>query len=253
MSNGNLDFIEELGIGQEPNATDTEPKQEENIDQENDSTNESFVQDSETDSDTNENTSEDTDPKASEMEELRKMVEGMEKRIADKDEYIEKLRQESQAKETNNEALEDVVDDEEDFWDNPVEKFNELKQTIQIQQMQIQETIYANTVEGYWDTVNQDALKEAVATDTEFANTFNSSREPYKVAYEYLSAKKEQSKASEQSLREKIREEERQRIMEEMKKGSNKETVPSMKNIGSNSGSSNKASEDGFASYFGSM
>jgi hypothetical protein len=141
MSNGNLDFIEELGIGQEPNATDTEPKQEENIDQENDSTNESFVQDSETDSDTNENTSEDTDPKASEMEELRKMVEGMEKRIADKDEYIEKLRQESQAKETNNEAPEDVVDDEEDFWDNPVEKFNELKQTIQIQQMQIQETI----------------------------------------------------------------------------------------------------------------
>jgi hypothetical protein len=80
---------------------------------------------------------------------------------------------------------------------------------------------------------------------------FNKCR--YKKLYEYLSAKKEQSKASEQSLREKIREEERQRIMEEMKKGSNKETVPSMKNIGSNSGSSNKASEDGFASYFGSM
>ena len=53
MSNGNLDFIAELGIGQEPNVEDTELQQEENIDQENDSNDESFVQDSETDSDTN--------------------------------------------------------------------------------------------------------------------------------------------------------------------------------------------------------
>ena len=251
MSNGNLDFITELGIGQEPNVEDTELTQEENTDQDN-SNDESFVQDSETDSET-EVANEDTEPN-SEMEELRKMVEGMEKRIADKDEYIEKLRQESQAKEqSNDEGLEeDVVDEEEDFWDNPVEKFNELKKTIQIQQMQIQETVYANTVDGYWETVNQDALKEAVATDTDFANTFNSSKEPYKVAYEYLSAKKEQSKASEQSLREKIREEERQKLMSEMKKGTNKEAVPSMKNIGSNSGSSNQATEDGFAAIFGS-
>ena len=252
MSNGTLDFIEELGIGQEPNAENTESQQEENIDQSDSTDNESFVQDSETASETNEDATKDTDPKGSEMDELRKMVEGMEKRIADKDDYIEKLRQDS--KDNQEEVSEDNdVDEEEDFWDNPVEKFNNLKRTMEIQQMQIQETVYANTVDGYWDTVNQDALKEAVATDTEFSNKFNTSKQPFKVAYEYLSAKKEQSKVSEQSMRDKIREEERQKIMEEMKKGNNKEVVPSMSRIGSSSGSSSKEiSDDGFSSVFGS-
>lgn len=250
MSNGNLNFIEELGIGQEPSVEDTELPQEENTDLENDSTeDESFVQDSENNSETEEKSG-DTEPTDSEMAELRKMVEGMEKRIADKDAYIEKLREESQAT-SEEEAIENEGAEEEDFWDNPVEKFNELKRTIEIQQMQIQETVYANTVDGYWETVNQDALKEAVATDTEFANTFNSSKEPYKVAFEYLSAKKEQSKASQESLRQSIREEERQKILEEMKKGTNKDTVPSLKKIGSNSGSTNSTADDGFAAYFG--
>ena len=75
MSNGTLDFIEELGIGQEPNAENTESQQEENIDQSDSTDNESFVQDSETASETNEDATKDTDPKGSEMDELRKMVE----------------------------------------------------------------------------------------------------------------------------------------------------------------------------------
>lgn len=253
MKDGTLSFIEELGIGQEPNAENTESQQEENIDQNDSTNNESFVQDSETDSENNEVTTEDTDPKSSEMDELRKMVEGMEKRIADKDDYIEKLRQDSKSNQEEEVSEDNGVDEEEDFWDNPVEKFNSLKRTMEIQQMQIQETIYANTVDGYWETVNQDALKEAVATDTEFADKFNKSKQPFREAYEYLSARKEQSKASEQSMRDKIREEERQKLMEEMKKGNNKEVVPSMSRIGSSSNSSKKEnSEDGFAAVFGS-
>lgn len=246
---GNLAFIEELGIG-EPSVENTE-SQEQEVNQEQ-SENTDFVQEQESGTETDNNTQENTE--SSELGELRKMIEGMEKRIADKDEYIEKLRAES--KKQSEEAIEDngVEDSEDDFWDDPVGKYKELQRTMQIQQMQIQETIYANTVEGYWDTVNFKDIKTAAESDSEFAKEINSSKEPYKVAYEYLTAKKQSIVKDQESLREKIRNEERQKILEEMKKGNNKETIPSINKVGSNSGSSNKSiDEDGFASYFGTQ
>ena len=238
---GNLSYIEELGIG-EPSVESTESHEEKET---NDSPEEDFVQEPETDSDTNE-TQENTE--SNELDELRKMIEGMEKRIADKDDYIEKLRNESKQEATKEVDEDKGVDEEDDFWEDPVKKYKELQKTIQIQQMQIQETIYANTVDGYWETVNQDALKEAVATDTEFAEKFNKSSEPYKTAYEYLTAKKQAKVQSEQSLREQIKQE----LLKEMNIKSAKETVPSTTSMTSKSGGSKRdVSEDGFASVFG--
>lgn len=237
-----LSYIEELGIGEQPSDENTDSQQEEITPNE---SNEDFVQDSDVESETNES-QEETEP--NEMAELKKMIEGMEKRIADKDEYIEKLREESKSKESKEVQEEEVVDEEDSFWEDPVGKYKELQKTIQMQQMQIQETIYANTVEGYWDTVNQDALKEAVATDTEFANKFRSSKEPYKMAYEYLSAKTKEKTKSQEALKEQIRKE----LLAEMNVKQKKETVPSTANLGGKSdGSKNNATEDGFASVFG--
>ena len=237
---GNLDFIDELGMGEPTTEENTESLETKEENQ--DSPEKDFVQDSEEQTSENE-TQEDTEP--NELDELRKQIEGLEKRVADKDDYINQLREQSKKQEEEG-SKEEVVDDEDEFWEDPVAKYKELQKTIQLQQMQIQETVYANTVEDYWKTVNPDALKEAVATDTKFAQEFNGSKEPYKTAYEYLSAKKAQKVQSEQSLREQIRKE----LLAEMGKDKpKKETVPSI-STGS-SGTKSNIPEDGFASVFG--
>lgn len=242
MENGNLSFIDELGMGEPTEATETsETTQEEN------SPNEDFVQEpTEQTVATEKEVQEDTEP--DELGEIRKQMEVMQKRIDDKDKYIQELREKSMQQEEAGSDEEEGVDEEDDFWEDPVGKYKSLQQQMQIQQMQIQETIYANTVDNYWKTVNQDALKEAVATDTEFAQKFNTSNEPYKVAYEYLVAKQENKSKSENQLREQIRKE----LLAEMKT-TNKETVPNVARMsGKSDGSASKnLEEDGFMAIYG--
>ena len=238
---GNLDYIQELGIG-ESQEVETEATEEINAEQSEEA---DFVQEQE-DTPT-EDTEVDTE-QPSEMEALKKQIEGMEKRIADKDKFIEELRAESKQKEA-----EQQVDtyEEEDFWDNPEATVKKLQDTIKIQQLQIQETIYANTVEGYWKTVNPEALQKAVATDTDFAKEFNSSREPYRVAYEYLNKQAKTKMESDLSLREQIKSE----LMKEMGLDKKKKEVPPTINNSGGKSSSTKPdiSSDGFASVFGSQ
>jgi len=242
MENGNLSYIDELGIGEPTETTETQKEPNETSGDARNFVQESGEQPSEN------NAQEDTEH--NEYGDLQKQIEGLEKRLADKDDYINELRELSKAKEADGQkdGVEEV-DDEDEFWENPVERYKELQNQLKIQQMQIQETIYANTVDGYWETVNQDALKEAVATDTEFAEKFNKSSEPYKTAYEYLTAKKQAKVQSEQSLREQIKQE----LLKEMNIKSAKETVPSTTSMTSSKsgGSKRDASEDGFASVFG--
>lgn len=229
------DYIKELGI----DSTATTPSDVEVNDTED------FVQVSNTE-ETIEESKSDTEPNISEA--LRKQIEGLEKRISDKDEYINLLREQSKAKEEpTSETVE--VDTETDFWDDPEAVVRNLKETMRIQQMQIQETVYANTVPDYWKTVNQEALKSAVATDPEFSKEFNRSNEPYKVAYEYLSSKTQAAKASEQSLREQIKAE----LLKEMGLDKpSKEAPPAMGKMGGMSGSKRTdVPDDGFAAVFG--
>jgi len=248
MSNGNLSFIEELGIG-EPNQEVTETSEETNepsITETVEAQDESIDSEEQTSEPQTDDTQEDTEP--NELVELKKQMEVMQKRIDDKDNYIQELREQSKQKEAEVDSKEEGVDEEEDFWEDPVGKYKSLQEQIKIQQMLIAETQYANNVNDYWKTVNQDALKEAVATDTEFAQKFNSSSEPYRIAYEYLSAKKETKIKSETALKEQIRKE----ILAEMNVKPKKETVPSTANIsGKSESTSNRLDEDGFASVFG--
>jgi len=237
--NNNLDFIQELGIGVEPTEnTDSQQSNpnESNID---------LVQDSNTEESKKE-TSQNTEPDIS--VELRKQIEGLEKRINDKDDYINTLREQSKAKE---EAGSSTVDEDTstDFWDDPEKIVKDMQETMRIQQMQIQETHFANTVDDYWKTVNPEALQKAVATDTEFAKEFNSSNEPYRVAYEYLNKETKKLEEQNKSLRDQIREE----LLKEMGVKEKKEAVPNMGNMGGSSNSSkSEAPDDGFSSVFGS-
>lgn len=181
------------------------------------------------------------------LDSLKAQIEGMEKRIKDKDDYINELREDSKQKSVEEEG-DTEESEEDDFWADPESKIKKLEDTIKVQQLQIQETMYANTVENYWGTVKQDALQEAVATDADFANQFNASAEPYKVAYEYLKNKQTAKVASENELREQIKRE----LLEEMNANKEvKQAPPSLSSTGGKSTeSSSKANEDGFASVF---
>ena len=230
------DYIKEMGI----DSTKATPETEAEV-----NNTEDFVQDSNTE-ESKVDTDGNTEPNISDG--LQKQIDGLEKRIADKDDYINTLREQSKAQEA--EVNGDVDTETDDFWDDPEAKFNDMRETMRIQQMQIGETQYANTVENYWKTVNQEALKTAVATDADFADTFNSSNEPFKVAYEYLSKKTEAETVSRQSLRDEIKAE----LLKEMGIDKpKKEAIPNMGDMGGKSSDKRKsnASDDGFASVFG--
>lgn len=256
---GNLEFIDQLGMS-EPSVENTE-SQEKNIDTEDVSDNidsdesQDFVQDSElTEGSETEENQKDTEPNG-QFEELRRQIEGLEKRLRDKDDYINEMREKSiSQEEAKREPQEDDgVDDEDAFYSDPIAYVKSMKEEMakqqHIQQLQLAEIQFSNTVENYWQTVNGKDLNEAIAADKDFAEKFNSSKQPYKDAYEYLTAKKTEKAKSEQSLREQIRAEEREKLMKEIgtKK---KETVPNYKQFSGSSGSKD-AIDDGFMSVFG--
>ena len=234
MSN-NLDYIQELGIGSD-DATQSDAETNDTGD---------IVQDSSTE-ESEVSTGGNTEPDIS--VELRKQIEGLEKRISDKDEYINTLREQSKAREEDSYGDDEDTNQVDDFWENPEKVIQDMKETMRIQQMQIVEAQYANTVENYWKTVNQKDLQEAVALDPEFSKQFNDSNEPFRVAYEYLS-KKTSSKAEEQSaLEQSIRD----KILKEMGLDKpKKDGMPNMGKMGGSAGTKADANEDGFAAVFG--
>ena len=247
----NLSYIEELGIGVMPDV-ETETTDEPNtIDNESDNDlsleHEDEVAETEVDK-----TEVNTD-----MQALMSQINGMEKRIADKDEYINELREASKQKEADNQQEVDTsTDEDEDFWSNPEETIKSLKDELKsqkeagrIQQLQTYEIHYANTVDDYWKTVNPDSLKEAVSADAEFADKFNNSKEPYKTAYEYLKDRTKAKASSDQEYKDKII----QDYLKDNGISKGKKEVPPNINGGSKStGSGKKAIDDGFASVFGS-
>jgi hypothetical protein len=257
----NLSYIEQLGMG--------EPKAEETTELEAETTTEAKPQDMLTDfeeqtskpqTETEVKESKEENTVSPELLELKKQIDGMEKRIADKDAYIDELREASKLRETSTQK--DTLDNsdtdgsgaDDDFWDDPVAYVNKMKEefarTNHVQQMQINETIYANTVEDYWGTVNQENLLKAIKSDEGFADKFNTSKEPYKLAYEYLTEKKSVKAKTEAELREQIKRE----VMAELGKAPSKkkEVVPSTSNMGGNSGDTKRNdAEDGFMAVFG--
>ena len=118
MSN-NLDYIQELGIGSD-DATQSDAETNDTGD---------IVQDSSTE-ESEVSTGGNTEPDIS--VELRKQIEGLEKRISDKDEYINTLREQSKAREEDSYGDNEDTDQVDDFWENPEKVIQDMKETMKI-------------------------------------------------------------------------------------------------------------------------
>ena len=235
------DLMGELGMTTEPEATDTDGSL--NDDDKSDESQENLSVSNEADDKTGDKG---TEPNP-EMASLQSQIEGLEKRMKDKDDYINKLKDGGDDKDDKKSDDDTEDEDEETFWDKPEETIKGLQEQIQMQQIQLQESIYANGVENYFETVNGDTLKEAVSSDAEFAKEFQNSKEPYKVAYEYLTNKKTEAKTDLEAERAKMKEE----ILAEIKADSIKAPATISGLGGSNQDGNIDVPEDGFAAVFG--
>ena len=231
-----LSYVKEMGI----DSTDTTPETEVEV---NDT--ENFVQDSTTE-ESESVANVDTVPDVS--MELQKQIEGLEKRIADKDDYINLLRE--QGNHTEADAVEAESDTSTDFWDDPEKIVQDMRANQETQQRRIDEMLYARSVDDYWDTVTEEAFTQAMAADKAFVDEINSSSNVYDTAYKYFTKKKSTEEASVSTLREEIKAE----LLKEM--GMDKPKKEGLPNIGKMGGSNPKhgesnANDDGFASVFG--
>lgn len=178
------------------------------------------------------------------LDELVLELEKAQKRISDKDKYINELRNSNKnesSKEENN----------DDFWSNPEGTVDTLKKELTNIRNELAETRYANTKQDYWDYVNSNDVQEALTTDAEFSSKLQEASNPYEFAYNYFKAKKESIKATESASIEALKAKLREELLEEMKAGPKKETVPSIKNIGNSNSRFNDNIDDGFSAVFG--
>lgn len=228
------DYIKELGIDSTvaTQSDDTETNTED------------FVQDSTTE-ESEGDVAVNTDTLASDG--LQKQIDGLEKRLADKDEYINLQREQLKTKDEPSKEVE--VDTSTDFWDNP----EKIVQDIQAQQTQtrreMQEMVVANRHSDYLDLVTIKTVEVALAADKDFADEFNKSSNVFETAYKYLSEKNTADKAKTTSLRDEVKAE----LLKEMGLDKPKKVgVPNMGKLGGNSTTDkSNASDDGFAAVFG--
>lgn len=193
---------------------------------------------------------EDSSEILSKLKELENFKEVTEKRLTDKDKYINELREQ-----LNGTKKEEVEESEgEDFWDNPegyikkiMDTNSNLEEQLRISNLRIDEQAYARDKPEYYDIVNQKVLTEEFAKDSDFAERFMSSDKPYEVAYQHMTKAKETKKSSENALREQIKKE----LLKEMGVKEQKKAPVNINSMGSSSGSTNQAPVDGFASVFG--
>ena len=230
------DYVKEMGI----DSTNATPTKEAEVNNQED-----FVQDSTTEESDSE-ANKDTVPEVSNG--FEKQVDGLEKRLADKDDYINSLRE--QIKKQDEPSSKEEVSTDTDFWDDPEKTVHDMQLRQDTTDRLLQERAYADTVKDYFGTVTEDKFTTALAIDKDFANEVGKTGNVYKTAYEYFTKKNTEETAKGQSLRDEIRAE----LLKEMGVDKpKKEGVPNMGNMGgSNSkGNQTNASDDGFASVFG--
>ena len=239
-----LDYIDMIGVDTSTDEDNTEVKSNSSEEE----SNEDFVQDSEDAA--SDNTDKVTEP--SELDGLREQIAGMEKRIADKDDFINELREKAKAQEAEeNSDTKDVEVENVDFWDDPEGEFNAVKKQLQelkdsiaqdksLITEQAIESSYANTVEGYHELVTTQSVRAAAILDPEFDKSMQNSKNIYKTAYEYLSGKEAEREAKY-----------RAKTLKDLNIKEKREVPPSIGN-GSSKNSDSDNGISGFAEFFGS-
>ena len=244
-------LMSDLGIGSEEST----PTMEDNSN----NSNESIANDSDT-STLNKDDSADkanaeipegnTETLEDKINKIQAELEKANKRISDKDRYINELKQGKQ-EEKEKEVLE-VEQEETTFWDDPEGNFKKIAEQLRIANLRIDEQAYASDKPDYWKVVNGESIQEAFKDDTSFMNDFQRSNKPYELAYEYLKSRTETKVQTETRTREQMKEELRKELLKEMGVKNDKEVPPSINNIGSNNSTRKNVIEDGFAAVFGS-
>lgn len=239
-------LMNDLGIGTDESTQSTnDTSKEENLSVNSDTPTDDGEKSETSDTGNTENSNTEVkDDYKAKLDELVLELEKAQKRISDKDKYINELRNSNKnesSKEENN----------DDFWSNPEGTVDTLKKELTNIRNELAETRYANTKQDYWDYVNSNDVQEALTTDAEFSSKLQEASNPYEFAYNYFKAKKESIKATESASIEALKAKLREELLEEMKAGPKKETVPSIKNIGNSNSRFNDNIDDGFSAVFG--
>ena len=241
-------LMSDLGIG----SDESTPTEEESN---NTNDNESIANDSDTSTLTDDNADKsntetveaDTETLEEKITKIQADLEKANKRISDKDRYINELKQGKQEDKKDN-----VLEAEEStFWDDPEGNFKKMNEQLRIANLRIDEQAYASDKSDYWKVVNGESIQEAFKEDGTFMEEFQRSNKPYELAYEYLKSKTETKVQTETRTREQMKEELRKELLKEMGVKDNREAPPSINSLGSNSSSKKPIVEDGFAAVFG--
>lgn len=197
----------------------------------------------------------DTEPSDDETTALKAELEKANKRISDKDKYINELRQ---AKPEKEEKM--VGDDEtssgDDFWEDPEGNYKTLLSQLQMANLRIDENAYAMKNADYFDVVNAESIQGAFQTNPEFMEEFNTSSRPYEAAYKFLKANLETRELNDKQQKDQLESEIRDKVLSELgidKDTPKKQIPPSMRSLGSSSTTKEGGSDDGFTSVFGGM
>ena len=197
----------------------------------------------------------DTEPSEDEITALKAELEKANKRISDKDKYINELRQ---AKPEKAEKMvgDDAVASEDDFWEDPEANYKALLNQLQMANLRIDENAYAMKNADYFDVVNAESIQDAFQTNPEFMEEFNNSPRPYETAYTFLKANLETKQLNDKQQKEQLESEIRDKVLSELgidKDTPKKQIPPNMRSLGSASTNKKGASEDGFTSVFGGI
>lgn len=243
-------LMSDLGIGSEestPTMEDNSNNSNESI--ANDSDTSTLNKDDSTDKANAEIPEGNTETLEDRINRIQAELEKANKRISDKDRYINELKQGKQEKEEK-EVLE-VEQEETTFWDDPEGNFKKIAEQLKTTHLELNEKIYALDKPDYWDIVTKETVEQAFKEDASFLKDVQRSNKPYEVAYEYLKSKTETKIQTETRTREQMKEELRKELLKELGLKNDKEVPPSINNIGSNNSTRKNVIEDGFAAVFG--
>ena len=172
-------LMSDLGIGSEEST----PTMEDNSN----NSNESIANDSDTSTQSDDSTDKanaeipegNTETLEEKINKIQAELEKANKRISDKDRYINELKQGKQ-EEKEKEVLE-VEQEETTFWDDPEGNFKKIAEQLRIANLRIDEQAYASDKPDYWKVVNGESIQEAFKDDVSFMNDFQRSNKPYEL------------------------------------------------------------------------
>ncbi len=251
-----VSLMEDLGIGSDDStpAMEDDSKNPEDTNDVNDSDAPTPDEDGKAEEAEETDTAEaDTEPSEDNITALKAELEKANKRISDKDKYINELRQATPEKVEKGDG---ETASEDDFWEDPEGNYKTLLSQLHMANLRIDENAYAMKNADYFDVVNAESIQDAFQTNPEFMEEFNTSARPYETAYTFLKANLETKELNDKQQKDQLESQIRDKVLAELgidKDTPKKQIPPNMRSLGSASTGKKGGSDDGFTSVFGGM